>query len=378
MSWFRRGERKAESHNIRELIVRRQYARALELLRAGLQKKPGDRRLRLELSETLILSGQASGAVEVLLPLADDLVRQGFMGQARVVLKRAQDLERGRPDVEERLDALDQIQRVSERPRPAASAEAVEDHPGGEPPVSPAPTGDAEPVPSPVAAAVPAAEPPAPVPDRGEDDHRARIAAPGDDDDEVEIPLDSFLDSADTSPVLDGSAPDADSKAPPPRAQVAESRLLSALSPEVTAALMAELRPLSCEPGEIVITEGEQAHSLHLIESGSVLVFVKDKAGRNVKVRALEAGDFFGEIAALTGTRRTATVTAATHCKLLVADKALVEVLVASHPQVRQLLAESFEQRLGDERATAVRGKRLRRRMPSQGKRRGTKKAPSS
>jgi CRP-like cAMP-binding protein len=350
MRWFRKGERKAESDNVRELISRRQYARALELLRASLQKKPGDRRLRLELSETLILSGQATQAVEVLLPLADDLVRQGFIGQARVVLKRAQDLEPGRSDVEERLDALEEIRRGSEYHRPAGMPRVIGEPPAVEPPEPLALPGEDEAVPTPDTADASPAEP-------------ARVVASVEENDDVEIPLDDVLDSSDTGPDLDGSVP--------------ESRLLRALSPDVAAALMSELRPLSCEPGEIVITEGEQAHSLHLIESGSVLVSVKDKAGRNVKVRSLEAGDFFGEIAALTGTRRTATVTAATHCRLLVAEKALVEVLVASHPQVRQLLAESFEERLGDERATAVRGKRLRRRMPSESKRRRTTKKTS-
>jgi hypothetical protein len=349
MRWFRKGERKAESDNVRELISRRQYARALELLRASLQKKPGDRRLRLELSETLILSGQAAQAVEVLLPLADDLVRQGFIGQARVVLKRAQDLEPGRSDVEERLDALDEIRRGSEYHRPAGMPKVIGEPSAVEPPEPIAPPEEDEAVPTPDTADASPAEP-------------ARVVASVEENDDVEIPLDDVLDSSDT-PDLDGSVP--------------ESRLLRALSPDVAAALMSELRPLSCEPGEIVITEGEQAHSLHLIESGSVLISVKDKAGRNVKVRSLEAGDFFGEIAALTGTRRTATVTAATHCRLLVAEKPLVEVLVASHPQVRQLLAESFEERLGDERATAVRGKRLRRRMPSDRKRRRTTKKTS-
>src|SRR5262245_16945005 len=272
MRWFRKGERKAETDNVRELISRRQYARALELLRASLQKKPSDRRLRLELSETLILSGQATQAVEVLLPLADDLVRQGFIGQARVVLKRAQDLEPGRSDVEERLDALEEIRRGSEYRRPAGMPKVIGEAPAAEPPEPLPPPGEDEAVPTPDTADAPPAEP-------------ARVVASVEDND-VEIPLDDVLDSSDTGSDMDGRVP--------------ESRLLRALSPEVAAALMSELRPLSCEPGEIVITEGEQAHSLHLIESGSVLVSVKDKAGRNVKVRSLEAGDFFGEIAALT------------------------------------------------------------------------------
>ncbi len=369
MRWFRRGERKAESHNVRELIARRQYARALELLRAGLQKKPGDRRLRLELSETLIVSGQTSQAVEVLLPLADDLVRQGFMGQARVVLKRAQDLEPGRSEVEERLDALDEMQRAVVRRRPASGPEAPEE-PAGEPVPSLAlPQGD---VGGPQGRAEVEDSAPLPVSDAADEDQTAAIAAP--DEDEMEIPLDNVLDSLDNSEAPHGSAADTEHPAPPDRAAVAGSRLFRALAPEEAAALLTELRPLTCEPGEILITEGEHAHSLLLIESGSVLVFVKNKAGRNVKVSALEAGDFFGEIAALTGTRRTATVTAATHCRLLVADKAMVESLVSSHPQVRQLLEQSFEQRVSDEQASAIRGKRLRRRMPSDRKRRRTAK----
>jgi putative ABC transport system ATP-binding protein len=59
-------------------------------------------------------------------------------------------------------------------------------------------------------------------------------------------------------------------------------------------------------PGEIVIQEGEIGHELFLVSEGAVKV---ERSGG--EVARLGAGEFFGELALMTGERRNATVTAA-------------------------------------------------------------------
>src|SRR5579862_7153272 len=64
--------------------------------------------------------------------------------------------------------------------------------------------------------------------------------------------------------------------------------------------------------GEAVVIEGSYGSTFFLLLSGSATVSV-----HGVPVRALNPGDTFGEVAAVTRGRRTATVTAATEVEVL-------------------------------------------------------------
>ena len=57
-------------------------------------------------------------------------------------------------------------------------------------------------------------------------------------------------------------------------------------------------------------------------------------------------GDFFGEVAALTGAPRTATVTAVADVDLLVLDRAELDTLLTEVPSVAQRMLEALAQRL--------------------------------
>jgi CRP-like cAMP-binding protein len=73
-------------------------------------------------------------------------------------------------------------------------------------------------------------------------------------------------------------------------------------------------------------------------------------------VCALMDGAFFGEMSALTGKPRSATVTAATRCDLLEMDRATLDHIAVSHPRVRELLQEFSASRSTDPTAQALRG----------------------
>jgi cAMP-dependent protein kinase regulator len=109
------------------------------------------------------------------------------------------------------------------------------------------------------------------------------------------------------------------------------------------------LKLLSFEPGAILVTEGERGSSLLVLTSGSVRCFVKNPEGRNVQVRQLGEGEFFGEISLLSGGARTATVTAAAPCELLELDKATFDEIVRRHPRVRTVVEEFYRRRAGSD-----------------------------
>jgi hypothetical protein len=123
-------------------------------------------------------------------------------------------------------------------------------------------------------------------------------------------------------------------------------------------AVIRGLRLLSFDTGDIIITEGEPGQSLFVLTTGTVKVFVRDRAGRNVALVPLGEGAFFGEIATLSGRPRSATVTAASRCELLELDKPALEAIVKVHPRVRDVLEEHYIARAADPDAAAIRGTR--------------------
>ena len=80
--------------------------------------------------------------------------------------------------------------------------------------------------------------------------------------------------------------------------------------------VMELLRAQVVEPGEIIMRAGDAARSMYFIAAGEVEIEIK---GKKERVR-LGAGQFFGEVALLRRTRRTATVTAITRTNLLGLD----------------------------------------------------------
>lgn len=104
-------------------------------------------------------------------------------------------------------------------------------------------------------------------------------------------------------------------------------------------ALLLMFRPKSASPGQKVIRQGDRADGMYFISSGAVEVRV---AGRSIP---LEAGDYFGEMALLTGERRTADVIAVDFCQFLVLDRRDFNQFMARHPSVRAAVAAIAEER---------------------------------
>ena len=105
-----------------------------------------------------------------------------------------------------------------------------------------------------------------------------------------------------------------------------------------------------------VITQDTPGGDVYFVIDGRLEVAVSSDRGRNVFYRTLVPGDVFGELAAIDGRPRTATVTTSSNATLVRLSAAdFRRILEASHPaamwlvrrhtaQIRTLTARLFEQ----------------------------------
>jgi CPA2 family monovalent cation:H+ antiporter-2 len=100
------------------------------------------------------------------------------------------------------------------------------------------------------------------------------------------------------------------------------------------AELLSLFKPSSAAPGQRVIRAGDEGNEMYFISSGAVEVSIH---GRRIP---LGPGDVFGEMALITGERRTADVTAIDYCLFLTISKEDFESFIGRHPELRRRLGE--------------------------------------
>jgi len=89
-----------------------------------------------------------------------------------------------------------------------------------------------------------------------------------------------------------------------------------------------------------IVRRGDPADAMYFIASGAVEIDLKPEPLR------LRDGEFFGEIALLRDTPRSATIRTLTNCRLLVLDKADFKDLLETDGDLREAILEVAEQRL--------------------------------
>ena len=125
----------------------------------------------------------------------------------------------------------------------------------------------------------------------------------------------------------------------PPAAPAATANLSSlrrlpffaGIPEEALAALAAKSRWQVYAPGEVVVDSGDPTDEVFFVAEGAVRVVVRTALGYEAILNDLGAGSFFGELAAIDGTARSANVTALQRTRLcVVAGPAFMELVLAS------------------------------------------------
>lgn len=124
--------------------------------------------------------------------------------------------------------------------------------------------------------------------------------------------------------------------------ELARIPLLAALSRRERERLATVLRDRSVAAGEVAAAEGEEGIGFFMIVAGSATV-EQDGA----PVRTLGPGDWFGEIAVMSGGRRSASVVATSPLTLVTIFNREIWRLEREAPEVAAVLRETIATRLG-------------------------------
>ncbi|HEY4981626.1 MAG TPA: cyclic nucleotide-gated ion channel [Pseudolabrys sp.] len=122
---------------------------------------------------------------------------------------------------------------------------------------------------------------------------------------------------------------------------IARVPLFAELDAGEIADIMQLLRAQLAEAGQVIVREGDTAHSMYFIAAGEVEVALKKEMLR------LGVGHFFGEVAVLRRARRSATATALTRTNLLVLSAQDLHALMQRDSRIAARIKDVMEKRVG-------------------------------
>ncbi len=99
--------------------------------------------------------------------------------------------------------------------------------------------------------------------------------------------------------------------------------------------------------GEVVVREGERGHTMFVVRSGQVRISKRVRAGERT-LAVLGPGEFFGEMAVLSGRPRSATATAQSELTLLELDEKRFDAMIRSQAEIAARIMKKLARRLDE------------------------------
>ncbi|MEW6338695.1 MAG: cyclic nucleotide-binding domain-containing protein [Acidobacteriota bacterium] len=310
-----------------QYLGRREYNLALEAITDEIKRRPENFNLLLRQAEILGLAGDRDKAIEVYRQLAHHYTGEGFYARAIAVTNKILRLDPMRKEVTEELAGLIAAQQEAERAsRKRLDQAAMPTRLGLDGTTAPAESTGAE---------------------------------RSDELDEDVVVIEEEPAGAEAVADRQEAPAACESDEIPPEQAAREreaGRFFSAFPRPALEELLSSTSVLSYNAGDVIMFEGAPGTSMFLIADGRVEVHTRDTAGMPLVLATLGPGEFFGEVAMLTGRPRTATVVALDRVTVVETSREDVDRLVASYPEVREVI-----ERFLVERAQATTDKMLAR-----------------
>lgn len=319
-----------------QYLARREYSLALEAITEEIKRRPESFNLLLRQAEILGLAGDREQAIGAYQQLARHYAKEGFYARAIAVNNKILRLDPARTQVTEELAGLIATQQENEQESRRRLDRAVVAPRVAETPAEPPP--GVEP-----ASASPSAPPAKAVP-------TTAGPSPGVDDEAVVfIDADALIapEAPPQPPSRDVPSPVAADDIPAEQAarERDAGRFFAAFPRPALEELLSSTSVISYETSEVIMNEGDPGTSMFLIADGHVEVFTRDIAGLPLVLATLGPGEFFGEVAMMTGRPRTATVVALDRVTVIETSRDDIDRLTASHPEVAEVIQHFLETR---------------------------------
>jgi CRP-like cAMP-binding protein len=105
--------------------------------------------------------------------------------------------------------------------------------------------------------------------------------------------------------------------------------------------------------GELIFSPGDPGDAMYFVESGQVEIVSEEEERREALARLIP-GDFFGEMALMTGKSRTVTARALAHSNLWVLYRTDFDDLLVRHPALTGALSKTLRERLSQAEGSFV------------------------
>jgi CRP-like cAMP-binding protein len=117
-----------------------------------------------------------------------------------------------------------------------------------------------------------------------------------------------------------------------------KSALANTVSPEELLRELPGAKNITHEAGDIIFREGSKAESCYVITHGKVQILKKTSRGEKIPLATVRPGEFLGEMAMLSGERRSASAVALTRVEAIAIEHTeFVALLKAQHPFASRL-----------------------------------------
>ena len=104
-------------------------------------------------------------------------------------------------------------------------------------------------------------------------------------------------------------------------------------------------KKLRFKSGEVIFNEQDEGDKMYFIESGRVKM-VMNAGDSEIILATLDSGDFFGEMALVTGNKRMASAITITDCRLNTMDRKTFDTNLANDKRFMRKVIESQALRL--------------------------------
>mmetsp|Transcript_48043 Transcript_48043/g.155011 ORF Transcript_48043/g.155011 Transcript_48043/m.155011 type:complete len:925 (-) Transcript_48043:45-2819(-) len=129
---------------------------------------------------------------------------------------------------------------------------------------------------------------------------------------------------------------------------VMQAPFLHKLSVEALRQIISSLRDSVHLPSDFVVARGSEGSELYFMREGVAGIFLSTNVPKwnDTEIKVLQRGDYFGEVALLTGQRRSSWVMARTYCTCSLLHKKTIDAVISSDPSCIVKLTKSMQQAL--------------------------------